>query len=559
MSKSLSVDLADHPINNLPSDEAQDHLQAQADADTTRTTDSRTCTKEARNNNTSMNLDPPTSDINLSDPSADQNELNGAEQSHLPNRSVEHENGEVEVEVDKAADAAIIDTTTTSTTSTTAAGKANAENPDSVAPPSIVRRPRENIDSPIQSQHSTNTNTTHIPSADQLPTTLESIASISTAPPRSTNHTTSSATTSPEDKMLFGRKAAARRRVLAKSNALTEYEADLTSKDRTKQKEAVRKYLDEHIKTDWKWDWPPKTSESADAEETPIEGTITIDEEWRERDEWESNVSESDEDPTSPKGPVNINSPEKESAFRFDSPDGVGACIQKQAADRKRRRKKRLAEEMKWNDGARCFVARRDAWTCARQVPPSSKRPSRVKTNQTITSVAEDGSSTAADDEYSSDEEWDTEIPIAGPLLPPDNAMRASITPAAYGMIYDKVIVQALTPSCPMNLRDVTRSCVQGWKRDGEWPPRASVVEQAAVVKKRNQRRLSLANILGLDRSPSTPTDARLDLAAAMGGTGGAGTESPALKSPTTPGGSIKKGLQKILSFGHDSTGGKKS
>ncbi|PQE17370.1 mitochondrial AAA ATPase protein [Rutstroemia sp. NJR-2017a BVV2] len=385
------------------------------------------------------------------------------------------------------------------------------------------------------------------------------MTSSSATPPRSTNATTNSATTSQESKMLFGRKAAARRRVLANSNALTEYEADLTSKDRAKQKEAVRKYLDEHIKTDWKWDWPPKTSESAEAEEIPIEGTVTIEEDWREREEWESNASESDEDPTSPKGPVNINSPEKESAFRFDSPDGVGVSIQKRAADRKRRRKKRLAEEIKWNDGARCFAARRNAWTCARQVPPSSKRALRVKTNQTITSLAEDGSSTAADDEYSSDEEWDTEIPIAGPLLPPDNAMRASITPSAYSMIYDKVVVQALTPSCPMNLRDVTRSCVEGWKRDGEWPPRPSVVEQAGLVKKRNQRRLSLANILGLDRTPGTP-EPRLDLGLVLGNTAGAGPESPGgLKSPTTPGGSIKKGLQKILSFGHDSAGGKKS
>src|SRR4051812_5206525 len=127
MSQDLSGDQADHPINNPPSDEAQDHRsQPQADTDSNRTTDSRTCTKEPRNNNTSMNLEPPMSDINLNDPSSDQNEFNASKQSHLPHRSVVgHANGEVDV--DKAADA-IIDTTTTSTTS---AGKVDAENPDS--------------------------------------------------------------------------------------------------------------------------------------------------------------------------------------------------------------------------------------------------------------------------------------------------------------------------------------------------------------------------------------------------------------------------------------------
>jgi hypothetical protein len=125
----------DGPINNAPSDEAQDHRpHAQADTDSNRTTDSRTCTKRPRNNNTSMNLEPPMSDINLNDPSADQNDFNASKQSplQLPHRSVVgHANGEVDG--DKTPEA-IIDTTTTSTstsTSTISAGKVDAENPDS--------------------------------------------------------------------------------------------------------------------------------------------------------------------------------------------------------------------------------------------------------------------------------------------------------------------------------------------------------------------------------------------------------------------------------------------
>jgi hypothetical protein len=53
--------------------------------------------------------------------------------------------------------------------------------------------------------------------------------------------------------------------------------------------------------------------------------------------------------------------------------------------------------------------------------------------------------------------------------------MRASISPNTYLAIYDKIIVQGLTPSCPINLGDILKSCVAGWKRDNEWPPKSTV------------------------------------------------------------------------------------
>jgi hypothetical protein len=43
-----------------------------------------------------------------------------------------------------------------------------------------------------------------------------------------------------------------------------------------------------------------------------------------------------------------------------------------------------------------------------------------------------------------------------------------------YGSLYDKVVVQNMQPSCPVNLSDMLRACVVGWKRDGEWPPKSS-------------------------------------------------------------------------------------
>ncbi|KAB5585314.1 hypothetical protein GE09DRAFT_1070223 [Coniochaeta sp. 2T2.1] len=72
----------------------------------------------------------------------------------------------------------------------------------------------------------------------------------------------------------------------------------------------------------------------------------------------------------------------------------------------------------------------------------------------------------------------ETLLPIPPPLIPPQNPMRASITPHIYPSLYDKVVVHSLQPSCPVNLADMVASCVAGWKRDGEWPPRSSAPQQ---------------------------------------------------------------------------------
>ncbi|OIW25832.1 hypothetical protein CONLIGDRAFT_708664 [Coniochaeta ligniaria NRRL 30616] len=69
----------------------------------------------------------------------------------------------------------------------------------------------------------------------------------------------------------------------------------------------------------------------------------------------------------------------------------------------------------------------------------------------------------------------ETLLPLPPPLIPPQNPMRASITPQIYPSLYDKVVVHSLQPSCPINLSDMVASCVAGWKRDGEWPPRSAV------------------------------------------------------------------------------------
>lgn len=40
--------------------------------------------------------------------------------------------------------------------------------------------------------------------------------------------------------------------------------------------------------------------------------------------------------------------------------------------------------------------------------------------------------------------------------------------------------MQNLAPSVPINLKHVVGSLVQGWKDDGEWPPKSAIVEKEA-------------------------------------------------------------------------------
>ncbi|KAJ8060074.1 hypothetical protein OCU04_011684 [Sclerotinia nivalis] len=414
-----------------------------------------------------------------------------------------------------------------------------------VAPPMSIVRPLEKINPATENQPSTTTTTTETTISPNTHQNCQpSITSIFTNPQISSDNTTIANPASiPNKEMNVVKSKTTRRkmaRVKAHPNALTIYEAELTSKDRATQKEAVRQYLEKNVKEDWNWVWPAEESDPIDIMEALVKNTSldeaqntsidnpTYKEEWRERDIWESDPSESEsEDPTSPKGPININSPDKESPFRFDSPDSVGQMVKQRQAARRRRHKKKLAAEMEWNTGVHCYVERRDAWTCARRVPPPTGREPRGIEN---TPVHTNGNPHQAVDDFSDSEGWDTEVPVAKSLLPPDNAMRASINPQAYSTIYDKVIIQSLTPSCPINLSDVIQSCVHGWKRDGEWPPTSSFPEPSLAGKKK-QRRLSMLSILGLN-SPETKAPIPV-----------------AEKSPQTPN-SIKKGLQKLWKRG---------
>jgi hypothetical protein len=309
-----------------------------------------------------------------------------------------------------------------------------------------------------------------------------------------------------EGRMVFGSGSrgpggAHRRRNLANTNAITNEEADMTAIDRAKQKEAVARFLANNVRQDWTWEWP-RLEASSSPDPTPEDLAQAIPtEEWRERDEWSENASEGAELDTIP-----ITRPDsgiaEESTYRFDSPDSVGATIRRSQDDRKRRRRKRLEEEIAVNDGLRCFTERRDAWTGARHV--SHFLTSKHTALQTCTTSAslsseEDGSSTAIERDEESD--WDdTQIPVAPPFIPPENAMRSSVTPSSYNMIFDKIVTNHMAPMCPINLKDITRSCVKGWQRDGTWePPRVPTPLTPGGAKK--LRKMSVSSLFSREGS----------------------------------------------------------
>ncbi|KAH6620935.1 hypothetical protein B0J18DRAFT_211304 [Chaetomium sp. MPI-SDFR-AT-0129] len=228
---------------------------------------------------------------------------------------------------------------------------------------------------------------------------------------------------------------------------------------------------------------------------------------FRPRAEWTSDLSDDEVAPPSA------------SPFRFDSPEAVGEAVHNTIEAKRAQRRRAVREEVQWNTGLACFEARRNAWTGAKTVRVKPKPPTPVspttgrrlfwrqhRTQSTgshsavlmasspssaaspVSSTAPRSSTTTTSDSDSAGVQRTTSqesnapvilypihtvVPVGAPLLPPQNPMRASIQPSMYSSLYDKVVVQSLQPSCPINLSDMLGACVVGWKRDGEWPPRS--------------------------------------------------------------------------------------
>ncbi|OTB01618.1 hypothetical protein M426DRAFT_214211 [Hypoxylon sp. CI-4A] len=395
--------------------------------------------------------------------------------------------------------------------------------------------------------------------------------------------------------------------------AVTDYDPDLVSRDKAKQKDAIKRVLAGKIRNDWSFQWPPlpANANSVDieagaavkdheddlvVEETGSEDDAastysTVSEDlthFRPRTEWLSDMPEDDDDdvPISP------------SAYRFDTPDAVGASVKAAALFKSAKRRRAVRAEMEWNDGLACFNARRDAWTGAKAArirpkltsptatSPTSRRmswwhlstsPPPASPTESIgvtTSLSPSATRTSGDTTAvaSSDAEFketkikedsstfpvETLIPIPQPLLPPATPMRASITPSAYTTIYDKIVVQSATPSCPINLGDVVRACVTGWKRDGEWPPRSAEPPPVVAVRRKKKE----------TQSESRPVTNKRMSFSFLGRRQSAGGDPSNLAEVTShpdkddghaTGKAFRKSLQRVLGLGHEKTAGNAS
>ncbi|RYC65284.1 hypothetical protein CHU98_g913 [Xylaria longipes] len=303
---------------------------------------------------------------------------------------------------------------------------------------------------------------------------------------------------------------------------------------------------------------------------------------FRPRAEWLSDLS--DDDNNEPASPL---------AYRFETPDAVGSTVQATELVHSAKRRRAARAEMEWNSGLACFAARRDAWTGAKVVrvrpkpiestptSPTTKRlsfwrlssasspssptdspaesttgtaplsPSGTRTSGDTTAISsintESKEPTAKED--SSQYPVQTLLPIPPPLLPAANPMRASITPASYAAIYDKIIVHALTPACPVNLTDVLRACVVGWKRDGEWPPRPIEIPAVVGVRKRKIKESNTEKRSSIGRRLSFNF---LGRRLSAGSDPNAASTSPT-KDDAGAAKGVKRSLQRVLGFGQDS------
>jgi hypothetical protein len=222
---------------------------------------------------------------------------------------------------------------------------------------------------------------------------------------------------------------------------------------------AAKRFLEDRVRNDWAYPNVPQAWSASDEE-------VRNAQDFRERYYGESESSDS-------------NNEEEAGPYKFDSPESIGDAVAQTREARRRRRRERIEAEMQENEGLRIWVERRDLWTGATSVkrygsrrrsdstPPAAEGPSEEKKMPSL-SRPRSSHSVVLDT-------FDI-VPVA-PRLLDTNPIRASITPKAYSDIFQKIVVSSRTPSVPINLADMTKALVQGWKECDEWPPRAGLVD----------------------------------------------------------------------------------
>ncbi|PLB40212.1 DUF4050 domain-containing protein [Aspergillus candidus] len=340
----------------------------------------------------------------------------------------------------------------------------------------------------------------------------------------------------------------------------------------------AKRYIRDVVRNDWTFQ--PSTDDGAPASSfpPPPQNEVAA---WRLR-EYDSSGSELEPQMS----PTGYDDDSSEPGSPMMSP--VGGRV-----ERRRKRRRDEEEEMRWNEGLRTWVERRDAWSGARAKPEilgephhahvssdeaaartsnsssgdSSNLANRAGASLTISDKdasplqhdrdGEGHSTTAADGHQGSTEtaitEPDTQgataatpapapataaskavastvahqqrpeeaidpvIPVVPSLISTTNPIRASITPAMYPSIYSKVVVQGLTPTVPINLADVTKSMVQGWKSDGQWPPKpTNIVLQDDATVPRARDEILTATTSAAAQPPSPESKRRSGVASAV-------------------------------------------
>ncbi|KAF2994959.1 hypothetical protein E8E13_002863 [Curvularia kusanoi] len=250
---------------------------------------------------------------------------------------------------------------------------------------------------------------------------------------------------------------------------------------------AARTYLDTHIRNDWSYPTLPLPRARSDEE---ISGAVALRERYYGESESGSSESEDTIEPPTGAG-SDAAAAAQQTAYKFDSPDAIGDAVTLARVQRRKRRRARLEAEMAENEGLRIWVERRDAWTGARSVAKYSARRhphvqalSAHKHSNATTGDADSGMHLDSDTALPTPPQDTTDtVPVAAPLLP-QNPIRASITPKAYPDLYAKIVASSRTPAVPINLADMTRALVQGWKDTNEWPPKVGAVDPLAGRKR---------------------------------------------------------------------------
>ncbi|KAF3910567.1 hypothetical protein ABW21_db0202326 [Orbilia brochopaga] len=184
---------------------------------------------------------------------------------------------------------------------------------------------------------------------------------------------------------------------------------------------------------------PPAAGAISDDSDTDDDADPDADDrEYRSRDE-----SESDDGRQGKSAKSVYPDDEPRSAYRFHGPDAIGAA-KPTREERKAKRRQELEDEMQWNEGLRIWVERRDLWTQA-------DRHGRV--------------------------------PIVKSRFQ-DNPFYNAVVPEAYPQLYQRIIIKSNAPSIPINLQHMTNALIEGWKADGQWPPKPTKPEPSITRKK---------------------------------------------------------------------------